>query len=140
MSCPKFSDEVSEAIADLAHGTQGGRLAPRMILEDLMLDLMYYLPSYKKVREFQVTKGNERVAENQSYNIRKGRLASNFPGGGGGGGGGGVGARERGYSSRPGEEFFHRMGIGARPGSLGEINAYIEGKARHKTSVDDAHP
>jgi len=27
-----------------------------MILEDLMLDLMYYLPSYKKVREFQVTK------------------------------------------------------------------------------------
>ena len=28
----------------------------RMILEDLMLDLMYYIPSYKKVREFQVTK------------------------------------------------------------------------------------
>ena len=28
----------------------------RMILEDLMLDLMYYLPSYKKVREFLVTK------------------------------------------------------------------------------------
>jgi len=27
-----------------------------MILEDLMLDLMYYLPSYKKVREFLVTK------------------------------------------------------------------------------------
>ena len=27
-----------------------------MILEDLMLDLMYYLPSYKKVREFVVTK------------------------------------------------------------------------------------
>jgi ATP-dependent Clp protease ATP-binding subunit ClpX len=27
-----------------------------MILEELMLDLMYYLPSYKKVREFAVTK------------------------------------------------------------------------------------
>ncbi len=27
-----------------------------MILEELMLDLMYYLPSYKKVREFLVTK------------------------------------------------------------------------------------
>jgi ATP-dependent Clp protease ATP-binding subunit ClpX len=27
-----------------------------MILEELMLDLMYYLPSYKKVREFMVTK------------------------------------------------------------------------------------
>jgi ATP-dependent protease Clp ATPase subunit len=29
---------------------------PGMILEDLMLDLMYYLPTYKKVREFAVTK------------------------------------------------------------------------------------
>ncbi len=28
----------------------------RMILEDLMLDLMYFLPSYKKVKEFQVTR------------------------------------------------------------------------------------
>ena len=28
----------------------------RMILEDLMLDLMYYLPTFKKVREFVVTK------------------------------------------------------------------------------------
>ncbi len=27
-----------------------------MILEELMLDLMYYLPSYKKVREFVVTR------------------------------------------------------------------------------------
>ena len=27
-----------------------------MILEELMLDLMYYLPTYKKVREFLVTK------------------------------------------------------------------------------------
>jgi ATP-dependent Clp protease ATP-binding subunit ClpX len=27
-----------------------------MILEDLMLDLMYYLPTYKKVREFSVTR------------------------------------------------------------------------------------
>ncbi len=27
-----------------------------MILEDLMLDLMYFLPSYKKVKEFQVTR------------------------------------------------------------------------------------
>jgi len=27
-----------------------------MIIEDLMLDLMYYVPSYKKIREFVVTK------------------------------------------------------------------------------------
>ena len=50
----------------------------RMILEDLMLDLMYYLPSYKKVREFAGHAGNGALAENQSYNIRKGRLAPHF--------------------------------------------------------------
>jgi ATP-dependent Clp protease ATP-binding subunit ClpX len=27
-----------------------------MIIEDMMLDLMYFLPSYKKVKEFQVTR------------------------------------------------------------------------------------
>ena len=52
----KFSDEALEAIADLAMERKVGARGLRMILEDLMLDLMYYLPSYKKVREFQVTK------------------------------------------------------------------------------------
>jgi ATP-dependent Clp protease ATP-binding subunit ClpX len=52
----KFSDEAIEAIADLAMDRKVGARGLRMILEDLMLDLMYYLPSYKKVREFQVTK------------------------------------------------------------------------------------
>jgi ATP-dependent Clp protease ATP-binding subunit ClpX len=28
----------------------------RMILEELMLDLMYHLPSQKKVKEFEVTR------------------------------------------------------------------------------------
>jgi ATP-dependent Clp protease ATP-binding subunit ClpX len=28
----------------------------RMILEDLMLDLMYHLPSQKRVKDFEVTK------------------------------------------------------------------------------------
>ncbi len=28
----------------------------RMILEELMLDLMYHLPSQKRVKEFEVTK------------------------------------------------------------------------------------
>jgi ATP-dependent Clp protease ATP-binding subunit ClpX len=45
-----------DAIADLAMERKVGARGLRMILEDLMLDLMYYLPSYKKVREFQVTK------------------------------------------------------------------------------------
>jgi ATP-dependent Clp protease ATP-binding subunit ClpX len=52
----KFSEEALEAIADLAMERKVGARGLRMILEDLMLDLMYYLPSYKKVREFQVTK------------------------------------------------------------------------------------
>jgi ATP-dependent Clp protease ATP-binding subunit ClpX len=52
----KFSDEALECIADLALQRKVGARGLRMILEELMLDLMYYLPSYKKVREFMVTK------------------------------------------------------------------------------------
>ena len=42
--------------AALALERKVGARGLRMILEDLMLDLMYFLPSYKKVREFHVTK------------------------------------------------------------------------------------
>ena len=52
----RFSDDALEAIATLAMERKVGARGLRMILEDLMLDLMYYLPSYKKVREFQVTR------------------------------------------------------------------------------------
>jgi ATP-dependent Clp protease ATP-binding subunit ClpX len=52
----KFTDEALDAIALLAMERKVGARGLRMILEDLMLDLMYYLPSYKKVREFLVTK------------------------------------------------------------------------------------
>jgi ATP-dependent Clp protease ATP-binding subunit ClpX len=52
----RFSDDALEAIATLAMERKVGARGLRMILEDLMLDLMYYLPSYKKVREFAVTK------------------------------------------------------------------------------------
>ncbi|MCZ2079856.1 MAG: ATP-dependent Clp protease ATP-binding subunit ClpX [Bryobacterales bacterium] len=52
----KFSDDALDAIAALAMERKVGARGLRMILEDLMLDLMYYLPSYKKVREFLVTK------------------------------------------------------------------------------------
>ncbi len=52
----KFSDDALEAIAGLAMERGVGARGLRMILEDLMLDLMYYLPTYKKVREFVVTK------------------------------------------------------------------------------------
>ena len=52
----RFTDDALEAIAGLAMERKLGARGLRMILEDLMLDLMYYLPSYKKVREFLVTK------------------------------------------------------------------------------------
>ena len=52
----RFSDDALEAIAVLALERKVGARGLRMILEDLMLDLMYFLPSYKKVKEFQVTR------------------------------------------------------------------------------------
>jgi len=52
----RFTDDALEAVAQLAMERKVGARGLRMILEDLMLDLMYYLPSYKKVREFLVTK------------------------------------------------------------------------------------
>ncbi|MBI5084401.1 MAG: ATP-dependent Clp protease ATP-binding subunit ClpX [Acidobacteria bacterium] len=52
----RFSDDAMEAIAEQALQRKVGARGLRMILEELMLDLMYYLPSYKKVREFAVTR------------------------------------------------------------------------------------
>ena len=52
----KFSEDALEAIADMAMERKVGARGLRTILEELMLDLMYYLPSYKKTREFIVTK------------------------------------------------------------------------------------
>jgi ATP-dependent Clp protease ATP-binding subunit ClpX len=52
----KFTDEALEAVAQLAMERKVGARGLRMILEDLMLDLMYYLPTFKKIREFVVTK------------------------------------------------------------------------------------
>ena len=52
----KFSGDALEAVASLAMERKVGARGLRTILEDLMLDLMYYLPSYKKIGEFKVTK------------------------------------------------------------------------------------
>jgi len=52
----KFTDDALESVAQLAMERKVGARGLRMILEDLMLDLMYYLPTFKKVREFVVTK------------------------------------------------------------------------------------
>jgi ATP-dependent Clp protease ATP-binding subunit ClpX len=52
----RFTEDALDAIAVLALERKVGARGLRMILEDLMLDLMYFLPSYKKVKEFQVTR------------------------------------------------------------------------------------
>ncbi len=51
----KFSDEALHAISRQAMVRKVGARGLRMILEELMLDLMYHLPSQKKVKEFEVT-------------------------------------------------------------------------------------
>ncbi|ABF40561.1 ATP-dependent Clp protease ATP-binding subunit ClpX [Candidatus Koribacter versatilis Ellin345] len=51
----KFSDEAVRAIAREAMQRKVGARGLRMILEELMLDLMYSLPSQKRVKEFEVT-------------------------------------------------------------------------------------
>jgi len=52
----RFTDDALEAVADLAISRKIGARGLRMILEDLMLDLMYDLPSTKKVKECVVTR------------------------------------------------------------------------------------
>jgi len=52
----RFLDDSLEAIADLAITRKIGARGLRMIIEDLMLDLMYNLPSMKKVKECVVTR------------------------------------------------------------------------------------
>jgi ATP-dependent Clp protease ATP-binding subunit ClpX len=51
----RFDDGALKAIAAQAIERKVGARGLRMILEDLMLDLMYHLPSQRKLREFLVT-------------------------------------------------------------------------------------
>jgi ATP-dependent Clp protease ATP-binding subunit ClpX len=52
----KFTDDSLHAIAKEALNRKVGARGLRMILEELMLDLMYHLPSQKKLKDFEVTK------------------------------------------------------------------------------------
>jgi ATP-dependent Clp protease ATP-binding subunit ClpX len=51
----KFSDDALRAIAREAMARKVGARGLRMILEELMLDLMYHLPAQKRVKEFEIT-------------------------------------------------------------------------------------
>ncbi len=52
----RFTDDALNATAELALTRKIGARGLRLILEDLMLDLMYELPSSKKVKELVVTR------------------------------------------------------------------------------------
>ena len=63
----EFNKEALVAIADQAVERKIGARGLRMIIEDLMLDLMYNLPSQDKVKEIVVTK---EVVENHSQPVK----------------------------------------------------------------------
>ncbi|HET8667904.1 MAG TPA: ATP-dependent Clp protease ATP-binding subunit ClpX [Terriglobales bacterium] len=51
-----FSPDALRAVAHEALNRKVGARGLRMILEELMLDLMYHLPSQKRLKEFEVTR------------------------------------------------------------------------------------
>jgi len=51
----KFTEDALHAIAREALARKVGARGLRMILEELMLDLMYHLPSQKRIKDFEVT-------------------------------------------------------------------------------------
>jgi ATP-dependent Clp protease ATP-binding subunit ClpX len=52
----RFTDDALEAIAEAALHRKIGARGLRMIIEDIMLDLMYTLPGQKKIRECVITR------------------------------------------------------------------------------------
>ena len=52
----KFEPDSVEAIASEAFNRKTGARALRSIIEELMLDIMYSLPSQKEIKEFTITK------------------------------------------------------------------------------------
>jgi ATP-dependent Clp protease ATP-binding subunit ClpX len=52
----KFDPDSVEAIANEAYKRKTGARALRSIIEELMLDIMYTLPSEKNIKEFTITK------------------------------------------------------------------------------------
>ena len=52
----RFDEPALEAIAELAQQRKVGARGLRVIIEELMLDLMYLLPAQRKIKEFVVTK------------------------------------------------------------------------------------
>ena len=62
----RFSDDALRAISREAMSRKVGARGLRMILEELMLDLMYNLPGQKRVRECEVTR---EMVEKRNVNL-----------------------------------------------------------------------
>jgi hypothetical protein len=71
----RFTDDALEAIAESALSRKIGARGLRMIIEDLMLDLMYSVPGQKKLREVVVTREIVEAKDKSITLIEKGRLA-----------------------------------------------------------------
>lgn len=52
----RFTEDSLEAIAEMALARKIGARGLRMIIEDLMLELMYQMPGQKKAREVVITR------------------------------------------------------------------------------------
>jgi ATP-dependent Clp protease ATP-binding subunit ClpX len=66
----RFTEGALKAVATQAIERKVGARGLRMILEDLMLDLMYHLPSQRKLREFVVTEEmvqNHEISFNSTF-------------------------------------------------------------------------
>ena len=74
----RFTDDALEAIAEAALQRKVGARGLRMIIEDLMLDLMYNLPGQKKIREFVITREMVQSQGKADYADREGGIAP-FP-------------------------------------------------------------
>ena len=61
-----FTEEALRSVSREAMTRKVGARGLRMILEELMLDLMYHLPSQKRVKDFEVTR---EMVENRNVNL-----------------------------------------------------------------------
>lgn len=61
-----FNDKATSAIAQEALARKVGARGLRMILEELMLDLMYHLPSNKKVKDLEIS---DEMVKNRDLSI-----------------------------------------------------------------------
>jgi ATP-dependent Clp protease ATP-binding subunit ClpX len=69
-----FTQEATCAVAREALARKVGARGLRMILEELMLDLMYHLPNNKRVRDLEITKRHGRAARSVALPAGKSRL------------------------------------------------------------------